>query len=279
MILMKKMFSVLISKWKSFWMRIWRAVYWAPRAGYNFILFFLRKINIIHTYDYLKKFKNIHKGQRAFFVGTGPSLRLEDVEMLKGEIVFGVNSLVESVEKISFPLTYYGLADKRAVELFYGKAAKSSIGNIFVGSGRLSKRDIISDNTMRFPDTMEFYAFLDAFTKNTKLRISDDITKIVYDGGTVIYVMLQIAAYMGITEMYLIGVDCNYAPGVSNFNEFRPREEIKRGGNEMTQIGAYIKFKEYADTHGIKVYNATRGGMLDVFPRVNFDELIMNKRC
>ena len=279
MILIKKIFSFVISKWKRFWMRISRAVYWAPGAGYNFVLFLLRKMNIIHTYDYLKDFKNIHKGQRAFFIGTGPSLRLEDVEMLKGEIVFGVNSLVESIEKISFPLTYYGLADKRAVKLFYGKAAKSSIGNIFVGSGRLPKSEIKSDNTMRFPDTMEFCAFLNAFTANTKLRISDDITKLVYDGGTVIYTMLQIAAYMGITEMYLIGVDCNYAPGVSNFNEFRPREEIISGGNERSQIGAYIKFKEYADTHGIKVYNATRGGMLDVFPRANFDELFMNNRC
>ena len=32
--------------------------------------------------------------------------------------------------------------------------------------------------------------------------------------------------------------------------------------------------KEYADLHGIKIYNATRGGRLDVFDRIEFDELI-----
>ena len=36
---------------------------------------------------------------------------------------------------------------------------------------------------------------------------------------------------------------------------------------------AYKKAKEYADKHGIKIYNATRGGALEVFPRVNFDDL------
>lgn len=36
---------------------------------------------------------------------------------------------------------------------------------------------------------------------------------------------------------------------------------------------AFEKAKEYADGHGIKIYNATRGGKLEVFERVNFDAL------
>jgi len=36
---------------------------------------------------------------------------------------------------------------------------------------------------------------------------------------------------------------------------------------------AFEKAKEYADGHGIKIYNATRGGKLEVFERVNFDDL------
>lgn len=29
--------------------------------------------------------------------------------------------------------------------------------------------------------------------------------------------------------------------------------------------------KKYCDEHGIEVYNATRGGKLEVFPRIDFD--------
>lgn len=36
---------------------------------------------------------------------------------------------------------------------------------------------------------------------------------------------------------------------------------------------AFISAKRYADTHDIKIYNETRGGMLEVFERVDFDTL------
>ena len=31
--------------------------------------------------------------------------------------------------------------------------------------------------------------------------------------------------------------------------------------------------KHYADKHGIKIYNATRGGKLEIFDRVDFDTI------
>jgi hypothetical protein len=39
-------------------------------------------------------------------------------------------------------------------------------------------------------------------------------------------------------------------------------------------LNAYTVSKDYADTHGIKIYNATRGGKLEVFERVDFDEVM-----
>ena len=39
-------------------------------------------------------------------------------------------------------------------------------------------------------------------------------------------------------------------------------------------VNSYQKIKEYAEQRGIKIYNATRGGYLEVFERVNLDELL-----
>ena len=35
----------------------------------------------------------------------------------------------------------------------------------------------------------------------------------------------------------------------------------------------YDEARRYADKNGIKIYNATRGGKLESFVRVNFDEV------
>ena len=40
---------------------------------------------------------------------------------------------------------------------------------------------------------------------------------------------------------------------------------------------AFIEARHYADEHGIKILNATRGGKLEVFEKVNFDSLFADK--
>ena len=37
---------------------------------------------------------------------------------------------------------------------------------------------------------------------------------------------------------------------------------------------AYQKIQEYARKHGVKIYNASRGGELNVYERVDFDTLM-----
>ncbi len=41
-------------------------------------------------------------------------------------------------------------------------------------------------------------------------------------------------------------------------------------------VNSYQKIKEYAEQKGIKIYNATRGGYLEVFERVNLDDLLQD---
>ena len=36
----------------------------------------------------------------------------------------------------------------------------------------------------------------------------------------------------------------------------------------------YRLLKQYADKHGIHIYNATRGGNLEVFPRVTLEDVL-----
>ena len=50
-------------------------------------------------YEYIKSMKNTHVGERCFVVATGPSLTFEDLNALKDEFCFGMNSCVLALDK------------------------------------------------------------------------------------------------------------------------------------------------------------------------------------
>jgi hypothetical protein len=79
---------------------------------------------------------------------------------------------------------------------------------------------------------------------------------------------------MGFSEIYLLGADCDYKKMGTVGNHFY-KQEVKDGNPFINELvfAAYECAKQYADEHGIKIYNATRGGKLEVFERVDFDTL------
>ena len=112
---------------------------------------------------------------------------------------------------------------------------------------------------------------------------SEDITEGVFWGYTVTYdLALQIAAYMGFQEIYLIGIDHNNVgavtdPGnhfIENYFDENDRNVYKNvTANFKGMDRAYQKAEIYSRRHGFRIYNATRGGKLEVFERVDFEKL------
>ena len=96
-------------------------------------------------------------------------------------------------------------------------------------------------------------------------------------GNTVIYDAIQIALYMGFSEIYLLGVDMT--TGIrcedkgSHFYESVNHKEVLGIGN-MKEARKCLKYAgNRLEEFGIKLRNATRGGELEEIKRVNFDEL------
>lgn len=229
----------------------------------------------------LEKFHNIHKGERCFIVGTGPSLQLSDVDRLKDEYTFGVNSCLTMYDKTDWRATYYGIVDSHTVEIMGEKLNSKEIPVFFY-----TDYDAVyeGENGIAFPKDDSENMMLETFWKRLfpkmipDTRFSDDITKVVYTGKSVVYAMLQFAAYMGFSEIYLIGVDCNYAqPQMYSENvtyiDFKRKWDqarLQKQGNQM--LPQYEVARRYADAHGIKIYNATRGGQLEAFERIDLDK-------
>ena len=78
---------------------------------------------------------------------------------------------------------------------------------------------------------------------------------------------------MGFKEIYLLGADCSYSDGKKNhfIDYMKYNSDQFSDGSQMFE--AYKVAKKYADKNNIKIYNATRGGKLEIFERVDFDQL------
>lgn len=234
----------------------------------------------------LSRFHNIHKGERCFIVGTGPSLTLEDVELVKNEYTFGVNSCVTMYDRTDWRADYYGIVDSRAIDKFRQQLMTEEVKEFFY-----SDWDVMYDypNGHAFPkddseNMMAHNIWKGLFPKLVPdTRFSDDITKVVYTGKSVVYAMLQIAAYMGFSEIYLMGVDCNYAQpkmysdtaAYADHKAKWSKAQLEQNGNEM--LPQFEVAKRFAQEHGFTIYNATRGGQLETFERVALENLFETK--
>jgi hypothetical protein len=108
----------------------------------------------------------------------------------------------------------------------------------------------------------------------------------VYSGTTVVFPMLQAAEFMGFEEVYLLGVDCSImsTKHLERINHFYTKEPIavKQDKDELyysNLINCYRIMKNSLTDKNFTIYNASRFSMLDVFPRINFDDLFEDKIC
>ena len=115
----------------------------------------------------------------------------------------------------------------------------------------------------------------------------------VYGGWTVLYPQIQLAFFMGMREIYLIGVDFTFDVPTSTgktcqhgeilthkgeINHFHP--EYRKPGETWTmpqlelQRKAFSAAKMAVEAQGGCIYNASRETALDVFPTVDLDSIM-----
>lgn len=231
--------------------------------------------------DILKSFENKYEGQKCFIIGNGPSLNIDDLNKLKNEITFAFNRIYYIFDKTDWRPSYYLTEDTKIIQQSLDQINNLNLDYILTP-------DIIDfDYNMKISNAIYFKQIMEKFSDGLP-QFSDNFYEKTYWGGTVTYTAIQMAVYMGFKEIYLIGVDHNFSMYedkdgniirdntvkdyfCDNYNEDKEKLEIP---NLDDSTKAYIAARKYCDKNNIKIYNATRGGKLEVFERVNFDEII-----
>jgi hypothetical protein len=218
----------------------------------------------------LVKFKDIHKGETAVVLGNGPSLKLSDIQKLRQYKFFGSNQIY----RLPFIPDYYSIVDKEMLDACLPLPMQvTSNSTMFLRAEAKVERN------------NPIYPIVGAgFSRN--------IDNFVIMGGTVTYVLIQLAYYMGFTTLLLLGVDHHYpkaetvtpgdffVAGESDPDHFQPsdgepyfRAGIRYNAPELERTTVtYNWAKEFFKVEGRKIYNLTPNSKLDVFEKMSVDQ-------
>ncbi len=235
--------------------------------------------------------KDIHKGKRCFIIGNGPSLKAEDLDKLKGEITFAANRIFKIFPRTDWRPTYYICIDYLMYGIDYKEINHIDSKLRFVPLERALAAGEIYDEVTYYNRVVNCVDIKDGkIVRGKEFAFSDNIEDVVYGGQTVLFDAIQIAAYMGFSEIYLLGVDCGYKLEVlengsiveNNIEKNHFDDSYDEGlEGKIAVVGtlyatrlAFEKAKESCEKKGIIIRNATRGGKLEIFQRVSLEDVV-----
>ncbi len=239
-------------------------------------------------------FKNIHKNDRCFIIGTGESLLTQDLTVLSQEICIGLNLfyLHKDYHRVSPRYHIYSglinhlhLSEDFGLKFYSELECKLKCKNFFTHFGDYAfiKKHRLFKNKISV-QYVDFHDKLDYIFAN-----GVDLSTQTFHVANVALQSILVAIYMGFKEIYLIGLDHDW---IAKFHQKQQLHFYK--GNLFANDGfpdwnkingpdfehvlqmttamwnQYKKIKRFCDSNNIKIYNATAGGLLDVFPRVNY---------
>jgi hypothetical protein len=238
-------------------------------------------------YNELGQFRNKFLGKRCFIIGNGPSLNNHDLSLLENEYTFGVNSFYYKTRETGFRPYFYVVEDNSVMKENIQEIRDFDAPFKFFPTvyKRLHPK---TPNTFFFEMNRGFY---EKSSPNYAVpRFSTDATKELYCGQSVTYINQQLAYFMGFTEVYLIGMDFSYIIPKSHKrtgdvllsdsddpNHFH-KDYFGKGKTwkdpKLERVGNnYRMAKVVYESVGRKIYNATVGGSLEIFDRVDFESV------
>lgn len=194
----------------------------------------------------LYKCKDMHRGRRCFIVGNGPSLRIEDLDRLQGELTFASNRIFLAFEQTEWRPSYYTMCDavvgqeNRAIvralplkKIFAGSVRpyfSKDPNALFVNMPRLrDEQGAVVDaygilrmqenelwpslrrRALFLMERLGMDAALWTLRWDTSWPVSWNLIRGARAGHSVINLGLKAAYWMGIREVYVIGCDHHFS--------------------------------------------------------------------
>lgn len=248
--------------------------------------------------DILRKnapLKNLHAGKRCFLVGNGPSLKSQDLKLLKDETVIVASSFFRHPDAKLINPAYWVMADPHVWQK--PEECLAPAMNPVLEMGAAPKLFLPSGG---FPFFMNFNRgpLLDLhfihynydYDPQQDLGEEIDLSQPAPPfSQNVMMVCLMLAFHLGCNPIYLLGCDHDFygiteeSYGSSEIKHFYPQEKADRHTEVLTwqewkQAMDIMEFQysclqSYGQGRGFSIFNATSGGCLETFPRADYAQL------
>jgi hypothetical protein len=216
----------------------------------------------------LARFRDLHRGERAFVLGNGPSLARTDLARIAGAVTFGANRIY-----LAHQPTYFTCVNELVLEQFAGEIRALACPKFL----NWNRRQLFGDD----PFVSLALGLSDRFVP--------DPTQQLCSGGTVTFVALQLAYYMGFREVVLLGVDHRFVDrGTPNRTETRTQtvdanhfhaSYFPQGSKwQLPDLRrselAYESARRAFERDGRRIVDATIDGACRVFERAAFEDVV-----
>lgn len=238
---------------------------------------------------WLNENKNIHKGERCFILATGPSLDKVDLSKLKNEYTIGVNGIYKIAKEIDLNYFIY-------VSEWYWKENKEGIQNLNCDRKFLpleNKEYLQSPYATSWINILRprYYSKF-GYPQKVPYFFSEKPNEFFTAGGSVIFLSLQLAYYLGFKEVVILGLDHSYDKNDSKYKK-HGGDYCTTSAGDKSHFGvdynsANIKYhvdlnamergyqmaKEVFAQNGRKIFNASPGSKLDIFDKIEYNNYI-----
>ena len=241
----------------------------------------------------LKKYKNIHKGKRVFLIGNGPSLAQTDLDLIKDEYSIAMCRISLIYDKTKWRPSYYLFSSSNCKDKRWGKewtdsvldSAKEPKTKSFIwekyhkhfdANNKLKNVEWIRSISEKKPNSNGDYD-LSWWPENIEERMDKS--------GTSMNLAIQLANYMGFSEMIFLGTDLgfsvqkelNHDPNhfLGKYNADIPEHKVDKINNQMANVHRLARMKIPKE---IKMYNASLNTKLDVYPKICYLTLMKQNK-
>lgn len=224
----------------------------------------------------LQDLHNKYTGKRCFIVANGPSLQRTNLDLLSGEVCFGLNRIYLNFERSSFRPTFLVVVNELILEQCASEIREVNIPKFLNWNRRQSFGP---------PNEQQIYL-------KSKMVINDyfetDLTHPIVFGATVTFATLQLAYYMGFRQVILVGLDHNYREkGIPSKVEIRQSEKDESHFDPkyfpkgfkwqlpdlLRSEIEYRLAREMFEKDGREILDATIDGKCQIFKKTQFDSL------
>jgi hypothetical protein len=236
-----------------------------------------------------------HAGERrCFVIGNGPSLKGMDLKPLAEEYTIAANSFYKHPDARTLQLDYLCINDPH----FMKDEPRAIAWHRTIADNLPTARLVLNEAARPLVHRHKLYSGQAVHyvkrgrSTHRASAVNLDLRRPLNVGVTTgSSVAIPLALCLGFREIYLIGFDCNWLADTSAsyhfyqtheyFPEFDSVEKDNRGityEDELrTNLGEFEShrlLRQRAEQLGVRIVNATAGGLLDAYDRRNYDDVL-----